>query len=82
MARNSKLTSDGFGRFPHTMKCENGHSFLVSHEGWFYEEPQGFSVCTRQLPNGPTVMFSIPRRAILTYVRHAVAAERKAKEEK
>ena len=73
MVKNSRLTSDGFSRFPHKMTCENAHSY----EGWFYEEPQGFSVCARRLPDGPTAMFSIPRRAILTYVRHVDAAKAK-----
>ena len=74
---NSKLASDGFSRFSHKMGPAK-----YDWEAWYYEEPRGFSVCVRELPNGPTVMFDIPRRAIRTWVRHAEAAERKAKEEK
>jgi len=74
--RNSKLTSDGFSRFPHKMGPAK-----YDWEAWYYEEPKGFSVCVRELPNGPTVMFDVPRRAIMTWLRHD-EARRVGKKEK
>jgi hypothetical protein len=76
MSFQSKLSVDGFNRYPLKMKQETAHS---DASGWFYEEPFGLSVCSRLDNTGKVLVFKIPRRAIETYFRHLARYHKQGK---